>query len=440
MSQPPPSNVNSTGNSTPGSTSSNQFNSDSSKFNFVDMTKDVEFKTRNKGDKSLKVNKQFRYNKRFQNNFFIFKTGQQPNNSSNDPINQFSHDLSIPNYYYHQAFDSNQAVTGMNLANMMDENNQQQQYIGAVHSTSTNPLTESSNNSTTNNQYRVRGRYAKRTNTTSVTTTPTHIPPYITNSETFNLLNSNAQLMMLMGSSFNQSYQHANNSDPSLIDLMHNSSHQSIPQEFNQQINNQSYFLPEEEEYHEQDYGDTNQFINQNIPVDEFNSRKSFVTRSNSFTISPIEMNSSNTVNRAMSAPTIVFEKVTDQSPNEEDTAIWLEDKTLKPTINKKRQRKSFLFNSSSSSSSSGVSSSESSVQNSNSNSPNTLNNNGDNLLAVVTNEVKKKSSSPQYKKKNIQQEQFELEFLESNPVEESRDELDMLLDSIILENNNQFN
>ena len=58
---------------------------DSSKFNFVDMTKDVEFKTRNKGDKSLKVNKQFRYNKKFQNNFFIFKAGQRGDTANQIP-------------------------------------------------------------------------------------------------------------------------------------------------------------------------------------------------------------------------------------------------------------------------------------------------------------------------------------------------------------------
>ncbi|KAL9644275.1 hypothetical protein ABK040_005736 [Willaertia magna] len=45
-------------------------------FTFVDMTKDVAFKIKYEGHKCLKVNKQFRNNTKFQNNFFIFKSGQ----------------------------------------------------------------------------------------------------------------------------------------------------------------------------------------------------------------------------------------------------------------------------------------------------------------------------------------------------------------------------
>nr|CAG4710894.1 unnamed protein product [Naegleria fowleri] len=78
--------------SMPGNTShshtSGSGGSNSAKFNFVDMTKDVEFKTRNKGDKSLKVNKQFRYNKRFQNNFFIFKAGQNSQQHQQQQLSQ----------------------------------------------------------------------------------------------------------------------------------------------------------------------------------------------------------------------------------------------------------------------------------------------------------------------------------------------------------------
>ncbi|KAG2373124.1 hypothetical protein C9374_012856 [Naegleria lovaniensis] len=50
-------------------------------FTFVDMTRDVAFKIKYEGHKCLKVNKQFRNNETFQNNFFIFKSGneQTPN-------------------------------------------------------------------------------------------------------------------------------------------------------------------------------------------------------------------------------------------------------------------------------------------------------------------------------------------------------------------------
>ena len=48
---------------------------------FVDMTKDVAFKIKYEGHKCLKVNKQFRNNETFQNNFFIFKSADNENES-----------------------------------------------------------------------------------------------------------------------------------------------------------------------------------------------------------------------------------------------------------------------------------------------------------------------------------------------------------------------
>lgn len=55
---------------------------------FVDMTKDVAFKIKYEGHKCLKVNKQFRNNETFQNNFFIFKSADNENEQSLDQLAQ----------------------------------------------------------------------------------------------------------------------------------------------------------------------------------------------------------------------------------------------------------------------------------------------------------------------------------------------------------------
>ncbi|KAF0985226.1 hypothetical protein FDP41_000265 [Naegleria fowleri] len=56
------------------SLNSTDLNASANKFAIVDLTDEVKLKTQFKGDKLLKVNKQFRSNSEFQSNYFFFKT------------------------------------------------------------------------------------------------------------------------------------------------------------------------------------------------------------------------------------------------------------------------------------------------------------------------------------------------------------------------------
>ncbi|KAF0981426.1 hypothetical protein FDP41_012083 [Naegleria fowleri] len=105
VSSPPPSCSSSSSQAPPG-------------FTFVDMTRDVAFKIKYEGHKCLKVNKQFRNNETFQNNFFIFKSGneQTPNgesmmsmdgNGADMMITDNSQDATTPSgNYQNQFFES----------------------------------------------------------------------------------------------------------------------------------------------------------------------------------------------------------------------------------------------------------------------------------------------------------------------------------------------
>src|SRR3989338_169312 len=57
-----------------------------SKFSIVDLTAEVKMKTTLKGEKLLKVNKQFRSNTEFQANYFFFKTKKRKNSSSANSV------------------------------------------------------------------------------------------------------------------------------------------------------------------------------------------------------------------------------------------------------------------------------------------------------------------------------------------------------------------
>ncbi|KAG2381852.1 hypothetical protein C9374_006236 [Naegleria lovaniensis] len=91
-----------------GSSSLTDANNSSNKFAIVDLTDEVKLKTQFKGDKLLKVNKQFRSNSEFQSNYFFFKTkkrkgastaSSEPTPNSDDEIES---ELNHAQHFYNE--------------------------------------------------------------------------------------------------------------------------------------------------------------------------------------------------------------------------------------------------------------------------------------------------------------------------------------------------